>query len=894
MTQSRPPKSPKQRSLRREVTTEAKQRLKAEVTSQRTMVQSAARSRLESLVPEPLRWVIPLILSFRGEDAEPEPTALPEVAEEPSGQAIAPAALSESLCVQHNPFTCEFAKASRGSDRCSQCGFSLLLEATETIAGRRGRYQVTHYLGERGMGRLYQAKRLSDGASVVIKEFLLSRQLATFERREKKSAFTRLAGVDAVDGKVSDYRLVAPWEAIADANRDRCYLVTLGNWDASITLTTYLQQYGAMSDVQVRRVLDQVLQTLEFLHEQKVRSPEGIVSEYGSVHGNITLNSLLYVPKAASIANFETQENLAFFIYVCDLAEWEFLFDITATQADFYGLAQKIAHQLQVMDDLRSRHEQARIALQRSYSARLKQAPAREQAALQEAQIKELTLLRKQQAEELAKARQQPLRELRSLQKADLKMLGYVGYSLLLGRVYTPTQKQALPTSHPRLEVAHPILRRVLDGLVTDQFETSTTARQLLTQMPVENTAPTRSLTAEKNETPWYLARWLWWLLGSVGLAFLLALIWLLLPKPQPQAIARNTTLLCGIDDVTNAPKGRFRYKTPENGFWSLFLKQRLLSRESDLASTCLRNVADLNEKFEPILQARQPNYQLVHQAIAATNAREVAISEVQGATSAFTVTSLTNDLPADLMSQTVAYDGLAIIVSFSYAKRDNSLPKRLNGQIRLTDLQRLYTGQIRNWRELGGPDLPVSLYVPDDDAAIFLFEQNVLKTQEQIRLFRQMLPKPTTTGFIRSGEMMRLPIGSLLQQVIRDFENELPQKGAIAFAPMSQVFGQCSVYPLAIAGGERAVQPLIQANGQPIDPSTDLCRNKGSYAPDVALFQSRVYPLAYDISVVYRRDNSLPPVGEKFAEMLQTQEGQSLLKQAGFIPIAEWKDGRR
>jgi ABC-type phosphate transport system substrate-binding protein len=128
-----------------------------------------------------------------------------------------------------------------------------------------------------------------------------------------------------------------------------------------------------------------------------------------------------------------------------------------------------------------------------------------------------------------------------------------------------------------------------------------------------------------------------------------------------------------------------------------------------------------------------------------------------------------------------------------------------------------------------------------------------------------------------------------MLQKVIQDFEkaDSKQQIGAIAFSRLSQVFGQCSVYPLALVEeGNRPVQALIQDNGQPVNPTTDLCNDKGSYYPNVQVFKDRAYPLAYPLAVVYPRDNSRPPVGVKFADMLRTQEGQQLLSKTGLVPL--------
>jgi hypothetical protein len=110
---------------------------------------------------------------------------------------------------------------------------------------------------------------------------------------------------------------------------------------------------------------------------------------------------------------------------------------------------------------------------------------------------------------------------------------------------------------------------------------------------------------------------------------------------------------------------------------------------------------------------------------------------------------------------------------------------------------------------------------------------------------------------------------------------------GAIAFGKLSQVFGQCSVYPLALKEGKTDfVHPLIQDNQQPVNPTTDLCEHKGSYFPNLQVFRDNSYPLGYPLGVVYPRDNSRPPVGAKFAEMLRTQEGQQLLSRTGLIPL--------
>ncbi|NET10025.1 MAG: hypothetical protein F6K16_36070 [Symploca sp. SIO2B6] len=37
---------------------------------------------------------------------------------------------------------------------------------------------------------------------------------------------------------------------------------------------------------------------------------------------------------------------------------------------------------------------------------------------------------------------------------------------------------------------------------------------------------------------------------------------------------------------------------------------------------------------------------------------------------------------------------------------------------------------------------------------------------------------------------------------------------------------------------------------------------------------------------IIFPRDNSLPPIGEKFVEAMTTVEGQTLLNEGGFVPL--------
>jgi hypothetical protein len=219
-------------------------------------------------------------------------------------------------CLQNTPLYCDqpqkTAQEFPGAKYCLKCGFPALLPEKAEIRGARGTYRIIKFVRTQGLGRIYQAVKVNDNAPTVLKEYLLpDRCFNTQEANQRKEVFTRVAGVSPADSQVRDFRVVTPWEGIAEQQAERCYLVTSGTIATAPTLQHYLKDNGAMTAVQVREALSQILQTLQFLHSQKLRLPSGQVRQ-GLAHGNLSLDNLLITDN--------------FYIYLSDLASWENLF----------------------------------------------------------------------------------------------------------------------------------------------------------------------------------------------------------------------------------------------------------------------------------------------------------------------------------------------------------------------------------------------------------------------------------------------------------------------------------------------------------------------------------------------------------------------------------------
>jgi hypothetical protein len=742
-------------------------------------------------------WMSPILAEIKPDlfPPKPEDELPPEVVEEKAialpGAVLAAPPYPQYRCTLGDPLNCRepLATMERSIKDCRICSFPATLAEKTEIWGRRGTYRVVRCLGRRGMGRLYEAVQVGTEQPMVIKEFVLPRRYFNAEEmRQRQEAFISLAGVALADGRSQDFRLISPWEAIADDREERCYLVTQPP-DASMTLNQVLVQTGAMSAEQVRLVLNQVLQTLEFLHQQKFALPMGQV-QTGLVHGNLSLDSLIVVKGK------EPEFGTGDFIYLCDLSLWERLFESFHTEV-IQGSAAK-----------------------------------------------------------------------------DLIALGTIAFHLLIGRAID-AQGQLLKPKDDALWVGiDPLLKKyILRLLELDlPFENAADARRALLQMPIDPVVNQFSPDAEVKTEKKAISK----LVKALIIALLLAAfgkLAMMLVKPAPAAEAEPP--ICCMREVGGMPIGEYTYTAVGNGIWDKFINQ-----------TGLEGVPT-NQRLKEYLATTQPQLKLNYQSV--DSVRE-AIAKVRSGKAAFAIVPMIKELPDDLTYQEVAHDALAVFVNFSYSEREKGLPTALQGQLTLEKLQNIYTGKIQDWQTLGSSNLPIKRYAPLDSESINLFEQKVLGNPQTIATFRELLHPPTvqSDNFTRSNNTQaieQLPTLEMLRTSIQDFESY--QTGGIGFAPFSQVFGQCSVYPLALAKGKQpAVQALTLTTGKAIDPTLDLCDRKGSYAILPELVKSGQYPLSYAIAIVYTRDNSRSPVGEKFAEMLKSTEGQKLLSQFGLTPL--------
>lgn len=680
-------------------------------------------------------------------------------------------------CVQNAPLGCDrplkTAQDVANAKFCLECGFPATLPDKAEIRGDRGVYRVVGFVRSQGMGRLYKGIQVSDGKPVVIKEYLLpSRCFNAEEAQQRKATFTRTVGASLRNGEAQDFRVLTPWEAIADSQGDRCYLITQGKIAADPNLSQVLRQSGAMSAEQVRNFLGQVLQTLQFLHSQKFRLPSGQVRS-GMAHGNLSLESLIVA------------EN--FYIYTCDLASWERIFDPPP-------------------------------------SAFTIPAPAQ-----------------------------------------DLVALGHIAFYLWLGRSVEASSGRPLDPHDMQLwPTTDPALREFLYHLIglETPFSSAEVARQALLQLPaVGNGASATRKTQTKQ--PQKRQQYLWLLLLPILLLLAGGLFWLVRSRfsSSGEADAAFNRLLPSFADVNTIEAGNYDYTAAKDSTWTTVLRKEPLSDRqlNELFSRPRPDIA-ANFKYRPQLNP-----------ITAVNQNNEQAN--------FAITSLLKQLPNSFKNEQIAYDGLLVFVP---AYKARNLPAKLQGQISLNDLQKIFTGQVHNWQDLnpGLPNLPIKPYRPLEPEALQLFEQIVLNNDPELVAKFNQVDKRSTFETLRAI----------------DFDEQQGQQleaGTISFGTLVQTWDQCKVYPLALVNGQASsVQALLRKTRDgkvvPITQNDNLCLEKNSLLPNVQAYIDGAYPLSFPLAIAYPNDNSLTGFrsGPMFADLLKTRDGQYLLQQTGLVPL--------
>ncbi|MDR0982799.1 MAG: PstS family phosphate ABC transporter substrate-binding protein [Culturomica sp.] len=174
-----------------------------------------------------------------------------------------------------------------------------------------------------------------------------------------------------------------------------------------------------------------------------------------------------------------------------------------------------------------------------------------------------------------------------------------------------------------------------------------------------------------------------------------------------------------------------------------------------------------------------------------------------------------------------IAYDALAVVVHPSNPVK-NMTREQLEG---------IFTGKIRNWKELGGEDMKIIPYSRETSSGTYeFFKESVLKKRNYM-----------------NGIMSMPATGAIIQSISQT-------KGGIGYVGLA----------------------YINNNVKSINISYD--EGKTFTAPSVANALNKTYPIVRPLFYYYTIDNET--IVKPFVDYILSAEGQKLVDKIGFIKV--------
>ncbi len=176
-----------------------------------------------------------------------------------------------------------------------------------------------------------------------------------------------------------------------------------------------------------------------------------------------------------------------------------------------------------------------------------------------------------------------------------------------------------------------------------------------------------------------------------------------------------------------------------------------------------------------------------------------------------------------------IAYDALSVIVN----------PENKVSQLTREQLEGIYTGKIKNWKEVGGDDLQIVVYSRESSSGTFeFFKEHVMNKKNYAS---SVLSMPAT--------------GAIVQSVSQT-------KGAIGY--------------IGLAYMDKDVKAL----------KVSYDKGKTYIAPSLATAKDKTYPIVRPLYFYYLTtvEKTIKPL----VDYVLSAEGQKIVEQVGYVPLTK------
>ena len=165
-----------------------------------------------------------------------------------------------------------------------------------------------------------------------------------------------------------------------------------------------------------------------------------------------------------------------------------------------------------------------------------------------------------------------------------------------------------------------------------------------------------------------------------------------------------------------------------------------------------------------------------------------------------------------------------------------------------LEQIQKIYSGEITNWKEVGGDD-------------------------EKIIPYQRPVNSGSQTGIlslVMKGKKLMNPVNNVIETmegIIKAVANYKDGKGSIGY---SYYYYATSMYDLTDTNKENSIK-LMGVDG--VIPSYETIKDDS-------------YPIRTNYYIVLRKDEPEDSIARKFANDLLSTRGQNVCKEAGYVPV--------
>lgn len=176
-----------------------------------------------------------------------------------------------------------------------------------------------------------------------------------------------------------------------------------------------------------------------------------------------------------------------------------------------------------------------------------------------------------------------------------------------------------------------------------------------------------------------------------------------------------------------------------------------------------------------------------------------------------------------------IAYDALSVIVH----------PSNKVTQLTREQLEGIFTGKIKNWKEVGGEDLKIVVYSRETSSGTYeFFKEHVMKNKNYAS---SVLSMPAT--------------GSIIQSISQT-------KGAIGYVGLAYI--------------EKEVKTL----------KVSFDKGKTYVAPTMETAKNKTYPITRPLFFYYL--TTIEKKVKPFIDYILSAEGQKIVEQIGYVPLTK------